>query len=452
MAGRLAETAWRAIAGAVNELEVRQAMQLTIDRKSFLDIIAEEEGGINGAMQSPPADLWGLPPEMLVTLPGYGPDVAANRGEARKLMAKHGYTGRTTDEIRACNQHRWSARPNHPTNDPRPRRRGHRVNRRAIVALALGLCVWSLSADAQQPTKIPLVGILSGETSIVGAKSFEPFAQGLQALGHIEGQNTAFERRYANHKYELLPSLATELVRLRPDVILTVGTPAARAAKSVTQTIPVVFARIGDPVGMGLVPALARPGGNFTGVSILTKETGAKRLELLIAAAPGAKRAGVLWNPSNRADTSETKELEAAVRILNLVLVPAEVRSPDDFEPALRAIVEHGAAVVVVVGSVIFLEHWQRLAGLMAKTRLPAMFNRREFVEAGGLMSFGTNFPDMYRRAAAYVDKILKGAMAADLPVEQPTKFELVINLKTATELGLTLPYTLLALADEVIE
>jgi len=323
---------------------------------------------------------------------------------------------------------------------------------RLIVGLSLGLLAWSLSAGAQQPTKIPLIGILSDESPSLGATSFEPLAQGLRDLGWVEGQNITFERRYANHKYEVLPSLAAELVRLRPEVILAIGTPAARAAKSATPTIPIVFARIGDPVGVGLVPALARPGGNLTGVSILTKETGAKRLELLIAAVPDTKRTGVLWNPSNPADTSETKELEAAARTLSLEILPAEVRNPDDFEPALRAIVEHGAAVVVVVGSVIFLEHWQRLGDLMAKTRLPAMFNRREFVEAGGLMSFGTNFPGMYRRAATYVDKILKGAKPADLPVEQPTRFELVINLKAAKALGLTLPYTLLGRADEVIE
>jgi putative ABC transport system substrate-binding protein len=321
-----------------------------------------------------------------------------------------------------------------------------------IAALVLGLFARSLSAVAQQPEGIARLGILSDETSFMGAKSFEPFAQGLRDLGYGEGRNIAFEQRYAGQKYDLLPSLAAELVGLRPDVILAIGTPATRAAKSATQTIPIVFARIGDPVGMGLVPTLARPGGNLTGVSILTKETGAKRLELLIAAVPSAKRVGVLWNPSNPMDTSETEELKAAARILNLELLPAEVRSPDDFEPALRAIVEHGAAAAVVVGSVIFLEHWQQLADLTAKTRLPAMFNRREFVEAGGLMSFGTNFPGMYRRAAAYVDKILKGAKPADLPVEQPTKFELVVNLKTAKALGLAIPQMILLRAEEVIE
>jgi putative ABC transport system substrate-binding protein len=323
---------------------------------------------------------------------------------------------------------------------------------RLIIAFALGLFAWSLSADAQQPTRVARIGILSDEGSSLAAKTFEPFAQGLRDLGYMEGQNIAFERRYAEGKNEILPSFAAELVRLQPDVILAIGTPAARAAKTATQTIPIVFARIADPIGLGLVPGLARPGGNLTGVSLLTRELAGKWLELLITAVPDAKRVGVFWDPSFPPAGPQLREIEGAARSLNLELVPAEVRGPDDIEPALRAMVGQRAGALVVVPGLIFSEHIQRITDLTAKARLPAMFYRREHVEAGGLMSYGTNFPDMYRRAAAYVDKILKGAKPADLPVEQPTKFELVINLKTAESLGLTIPPILLVRADEVIE
>jgi putative ABC transport system substrate-binding protein len=287
---------------------------------------------------------------------------------------------------------------------------------------------------------------------LLAAKTFEPFAQGLRDLGWVEGQNIAFERRYADDNYEILPSLAAELVRLPPNVILAIGTPAARAAKAATQTIPVVFARISDPIGLGLTPALARPGGNLTGLSVLAHELDAKRLELLVTAVPDAKRVGALWDPGSPSAAPEPREVEDAARPLNLELIPAAVRSPNDFEPALRALVEQHIGALLVVPGLILNEHSQRIIELTAKARLPAMYSRRGNVEAGGLMSYGPSYPDMYRRAAAYVDKILKGAKPADIPVEQPTKFELVINLKTAKALGLTLPYTLLGRADEVIE
>jgi putative ABC transport system substrate-binding protein len=320
-----------------------------------------------------------------------------------------------------------------------------------IVAVAIGLFAWSLSAGAQQPTRVPRVAILSDETGSSG-ESFKPFAQGLQDLGYIEGQNIAFERRYAEGRNDVLPSLAAELIALQPDVILAVGTPAARAAKSATHTIPIVFARSGDPVGLGLVPSLARPDGNLTGLSILNFEIDGKRLELLITAVPHTKRVGALWDPNFPPAGDELKEFERAASSLNLELAPAGVRGPYDFEPALLTMVEQSAGAVIVVPGLIFIEHIQRIADLTAKLRLPAMFPRREFVDAGGLMSYGTNIPDMYRRAAAYVDKILKGAKPADLPVEQPTRFELVINLNTAKALGLTIPPLLLGRADDVIE
>jgi putative tryptophan/tyrosine transport system substrate-binding protein len=326
------------------------------------------------------------------------------------------------------------------------------MRRRDFITLLGGAAVaWPLPADAQQPTGVRRVGILSDESSTL-ATSFEPFAQGLRDLGYVEGYNIAFERRYAENKEEILPSLAAQLIRLQPDVILAVGTPAARAAKSATQAIPIVFARAGDPIALGLVPSLARPGGNLTGLSILNFELEGKRLELLTTAVPDAKRVGALWDPSFSPAGAELRVIESAARSLNLELFPAEARDPDDFETALRAIVRQRAGALIVVPGTMFMEHTHRLVDLAAKAQLPTMFPRRESVEAGGLMSYGTNIPDMYRRAAAYVDKILKGAKPADLPVEQPTKFELVINLKTAKALGLTIPPFILVRADEVIE
>src|SRR5215467_13650912 len=324
--------------------------------------------------------------------------------------------------------------------------------REFMILFGAATVAWPLSGRAQQPPHVSRVGILSDESRAL-ATSFEPFAQGLRDLGWVEGLNVTFERRYAEQKYEILQSLAADLIRVQPDVIVAIGTGAARAAKSATQTIPIVFARIGDPVGYGLVPSLSRPGGNLTGVSLLTRELAGKQVEMLITAVPDAKRVGVLWDPSFPAAGPVFREIEGAARSLNSELIPAEVRGPDDLEPAFRAMVEERANALIVPGlGLIFGEHRQRLLDLTANARLPSMFLRKEFVEAGGLMSYGPNWGDMYRRAATYVDKILKGTKPADLPVEQPTKFELVINLKTAKAIGLTIPYTLLGHADEVIE
>jgi putative ABC transport system substrate-binding protein len=325
------------------------------------------------------------------------------------------------------------------------------MRRRDLIAFLGGAAiVCPLSANAQQPA-MPRVGILSDESRLLGAKSFQPFAQALRDLGYIEGKNIVFESRSGEGKNEILPGLAAELVQLKPDVILAIGTPATRAAKS-AQTIPIVFTRIGDPIGLGLISTLARPGGNITGLTILTNDTQGKRLQLLITVVPDAKRIGVLWDPSFPPAAAEFNEIEGAARSLNLELVPAEVRGAADFEPALRAMVEQRAAALIVVPGIIFSEHAQRLVDLAAKARLPAVYVRREHVEVGGLMAYATNYPAMYRRAAAFVDKILKGTKPADIPVEQPTKLELVINLKTAKALGIIIPPLVLALADEVIE
>jgi putative ABC transport system substrate-binding protein len=321
-----------------------------------------------------------------------------------------------------------------------------------FVAAALGLFVWSLSADAQQPTRIPQVGILSDERCS-WPESFKPIAQGLRDLGYVEGRNIAFERRCADHKNEILPGLAAELVSLQPDVILAIGTLAARAAKSATQTIPIVFARVGDPIAYGLVPGLPRPGGNLTGLSLQLLDTAAKRLEFLVTAVPEAKRVGTLWDASYLPTAeAELRQIEAASRSLNVEIVPADVRSPKDFEPALRALAEQGATVVINISSPPIANNMPKLFDLLVKTRLPSMCWARPTAAAGCLMSYGPSDPDMWRRVGAYVDKILKSAKPADLPVEQPMKFELVINLNTAKALGLTIPPLLLVRADQVIE
>jgi putative ABC transport system substrate-binding protein len=292
---------------------------------------------------------------------------------------------------------------------------------------------------------------LSDETPSQGT-SFEPIAHELRSLGYVEGQNIAFEARHSAGNYEILPSLAAELVGLRPEVIIAIGTAAVRAAKTATQTIPIVFARISDPVGLGFVAALARPGGNLTGVSLQMPDLAAKRLQLLITAVANAKRVGLLWDPRLLSGRPELEETERAARSLNLELIPMDVRGPDEFEPALRAMVEQRAGALIIVAAPIFREHEQRVIDLTTKARLPAMFSWAAAVRAGSLMSYGPDYAEQFRRAAAYVDKILKGAKPADLPVEQPTKFELAINVKTAQALGLTIPPLLLARADEVIE
>jgi putative ABC transport system substrate-binding protein len=242
------------------------------------------------------------------------------------------------------------------------------------------------------------------------------------------------------------------LVRLKVDVIVAVGTPATRAAKNATETIPIVFTRIADPVALGLVASLARPSGNLTGVSVLTLDLAAKWLELLTEAMPGARRVGVFWDPTFPPAVLQLREIERAARVLNVELQPVEVRAAEEFEAAGRAVVGQRAQALIVVPALLFTEQRYRLAELAVQHRLPTMWYRREQVEAGGLMSYGTNFSAMYRRAATYVDKILKGAKPADLPVEQPMKLELVINLKTAKALGLTIPPTLLFQADEVLQ
>ena len=326
------------------------------------------------------------------------------------------------------------------------------MNRRTFLCgLTLGALSAPLAHGAQQATKVPRVGYLSDEFRSLGVASFEPMAQELRKLGYLGGRTIVFEHRHAEGKTEVLPALAAELVQLKVDVIVAVGTSATRAAKNATETIPIVFTRISDPVALGLVASLARPSGNLTGVSTLAPDLAAKWLELLAEALPGLRRVAVVWDPTFPPAALQLREVERAARVLNLELQPVEVRAAEAPEAAVRAVVAQRTQALLVMPA-LFTEQRRRLAALATQQRLPTMLHRREFVEAGGLMSYFTNYSDMYRRAATYVDKILKGSKPADLPVEQPTKFELVINLKTAKALGLTIPQTVLLRADHVIE
>ena len=324
-----------------------------------------------------------------------------------------------------------------------------------LVTLALGLLSTLLAADAQEPAKVVRIGILCGESC--DTSPYKVFRQRLRELGYLEGQNTAIEERAAAGRVERLAALAAELLALRVDIMLTGGgTEAALAAKGATSTLPVVFTVPTDPVGLGLVASFARPGGNLTGLSSMNAELDAKRLELLKEAVPGLTRVAVLSNPADPATEGAWTAQQAAARALGLQLQHLEVRGPDDFERAFGAAATGGAEALTMLASPRLFGtgsiYLPRIAAFTAQTRLPAISHAREFPEAGGLMSYGVSIPDLFRRAADYVDKILKGAKPADLPVEQPRKFELVINLKTAQALGLTIPPSLLFQADAVIQ
>jgi len=311
-----------------------------------------------------------------------------------------------------------------------------------------------LPAEAQQAAESARVGLLSTNQAR-GLRLIEPFRQGLRDFGYVEGRSVVLEFRNAEGKRERFPMLAAELVALKVDVIVATGTPAALAAKQATATIPIVFLAVSDPVESGLVTSLARPGGNVTGLSNVAPQLVGKGLELLKQTVPGVSRVAVLWEPGatgERADRATLAEAEVAGRALGVQLQFVEVRGPADFDRAFSDMTKRRAgALTVFPGAMLFGERKQ-LTELAAKNRLATVYPWREYVDAGGLMSYGPDLADSYRRAAGYVAKILKGAKPADLPVEQPTKFELVINLKTAKALGLTIPPSLLARADQVIE
>jgi len=278
----------------------------------------------------------------------------------------------------------------------------------------------------------------------------EAFQQGLRERGYVDGQNVVVEFRFTDGSFNQLPRLAEELVRLKVDVILASAAPPALAAKKATTSVPIVFVNVFDPVELGLIPSLGRPGGNITGLATTSADLAGKRLELLRELVPKLRRVAVLWDPSNPTNPIQLKGVEVAARTLGLQLQPAPVQGPSDFDTAFKA--ARGANGLLLLDSPLVITHRARLAGLAATGRLPAISGLRDFVEVGGLMSYGVDFPDSFRRAATYVDKILRGAKPADLPVEQPTKFELVINLKTAKTLGLAMPPSLLVRADQLIE
>ncbi len=317
--------------------------------------------------------------------------------------------------------------------------------RRFIVVLALGLLTTPLAADAQQPRKVPRIGYLSGGSPPASLA----FWQGMRDLGYVEGENVAVEYRWAHGSLQRLPRLAAELVSLKVDVIVAPDTSAALAAQKATTIIPIVMVIVGDPGAF--TASLARPRGNITGLSFFGPELGAKQLELLKAAVPKVSRVVVLWHVAHEWPLL-WQEMHAAARSLTVKSFRGwEVRGPDDLEGAFAETTKEGTDAIIVLPDVLFLVHRKRLVELAAKHRLPTMHGFRESVEAGGLMAYGPNLSDILRRAASYVDKILKGARPADLPVEQPMRFELVVNLKTAKALGLTIPQSVLIRADEVI-
>jgi ABC-type uncharacterized transport system substrate-binding protein len=328
------------------------------------------------------------------------------------------------------------------------------MNRRDTLRILLALGVAPLAVEAQQAAKIARIGYLTGNLA-ANPRGSEAFLQGLRDLGYVEGRNVVIEYRDAEGKYDRLPALAAELVALKVDVILAPPTLAALAAKQATRTLPIVFTAAADPVASGLVTSLARPGGNVTGLSILAPELVGKCLEQLKQAVPGVSRVAALWQPGGagaRTEKDMLKEADVAARALGVRLQFVEARGPADLDRAFSDMTRARAGALTVLTSNMFLGERRRLVGLAAKNRLPAVYPYRELVDAGGLMSYGPNLADLLRRAATYVDRILKGAKPGDLPVEQPTKFELVINLKTARALGLTIPRSLLSLAEEVIE
>ena len=307
-------------------------------------------------------------------------------------------------------------------------------------------------AEAQQPKKIPTIGVLRPGSLSPPDPLVRQFRQGLRDLGYMEGKNILIEYRYAEGKSDRLPDLAAELVRIKVDVIVTTDTPAIRAAKQATTTTPIVMANVADPVATGLVASLARPGGNVTGLSNLAPDLDQKRLELLKETLPKATRVALIWQSGNPAQMLRLKAIQAAAQVSGLMLQALEVRNADDLASAFESAARERAAALMVPAAMV-AAYRRQIADFAGNKRLPVIYDTGESVEeAGGLMSYGPDLLDMYRRAATYVDKILKGRKPADLPVEQPMRFELVINLKTAKALGLTIPHEVLSRADKVIK
>jgi ABC-type uncharacterized transport system substrate-binding protein len=319
-----------------------------------------------------------------------------------------------------------------------------------IAGLWALLFALSVPAEAQQQAKLPKVGFL-GVRPAASAAHLKELRQELRLLGHVEGKNIIIESRYWENKPDRLQALAEELVRLKVDVFLTPGTPATLAVKKATRTIPIVFYFVGDPVAVGLVDSLARPGGNVTGFTIIAPVLAGKRLELLRETIPKLERVGLLWNPRDRSSTQQWKESQLPARQLGLELYSLQVSSADNYELAFNEATKAGSGALAATLHALANSNQKRIVDLATKNRLPAIYARQDYVETGGLMSYGADLSEPYKRAAFYVDRILKGAKPADLPVEQPKKFEFVVNLKTAKRIGLTIPPNVLARADKVI-
>jgi len=315
------------------------------------------------------------------------------------------------------------------------------------LVLALALTLVPLAAEAQPSTTIPRIGLLAPD-----ATSWEPLRLGLRDLGYVEGKSIAFEERSSEARNERLADLASELVRLKVNIIVTRGTPETLAAKQATTTIPIVIAGAGDPVRSGLVSSLAHPGGNVTGLTVLGPGLAAKRLDLLKEAVPNMSRVAFLWNPANPDQKSSFNEVQAGARALGVTLQSVEARSREELEQALAMLKQSRPSALLMTADGVHQRYIGRIVAFTSEARLPAMYQLKEAVDRGGLMSYGASLPNLGRLTASYVDKILKGAKPSDLPVEQPTKFELVINLKTAKTLGLTIPQSLLVRADEIIQ
>jgi putative tryptophan/tyrosine transport system substrate-binding protein len=327
------------------------------------------------------------------------------------------------------------------------------TRRREFISLLGGAVAWPVAARTQQSAKVARIGFL-GATSLsspVYKRNVDALRDGLRDLGYIEGQNIVIEFRWADGDYDRLPELAAEIVRLKPDVIITHGTPGTLAAKHTTTTIPIVMAVVGDAVVTGVVPSIARPGGNITGLTFFNPELGAKRLELLKEAFPRSRRVGVLVNPGNAMARAIVQAMEAPAGSLNTELQVFEARRPAEFENAFLVMAQRRVDAVTVIEDPTFIANARTIGEIASSRRLP-LIGFREIVDAGGLVAYGVRWHEMYHRAAVFVDKILKGAKPGDLPIEQATRFDLVVNLKAAKALGLEIPPTLLARADEVIE
>jgi ABC-type uncharacterized transport system substrate-binding protein len=327
------------------------------------------------------------------------------------------------------------------------------MNRRAFITLISGaVAAWPLGTRAQQPGKMYRIGFLGNSTAALEGSLVGSLREGLRDLGYVEGQNILIEYRWAEGQYEQFPALIAELLAQRVEVIVTAGTPASLAVKNATTSVPLVMVAVGDPVTTGLVASLARPGGNITGLTSTSEELDGKRLELLREVIPKLSHVAVFWNPENPTLLTSLKEMRAAAQVLGIKVQVLEVRTPADLEETFKAIVRERPGALLVMGDRLFLHNRQRIMDFATKQRLPVVPGHPELVEAGGLMSYGASYPGMHRRAAYFVDRILKGAKPADLPVERPVKFELVLNLKAAKTLGLEVPPQLIARADEVIE